>query len=153
MCRRRSRHSPYEDALDTSTKVNDELELSAMRLVPSMSNLSRLYLTKPNRTTEDENLIGNIAAESVSLFAEQINVDNEILIRTLHRSLRIFSEVSVREGSGRPIWVVDETNNFSEIQDTHAWGREIHLLSESYAPLPHLPFREDPISSGMAGEK
>ena len=120
-----------------------------MRPIPSMPNLLGLYLTRTtitNYTTEDKSLIGNIAAESLSHSTEQVNLDNEILIRTLQRSLRDFSEVFVHEGSGRSIWVVDEINNFNRIKDTHAGGREIHLLPRPYSPPPHLPFREDPIN-------
>lgn len=51
----------------------------------------------------------------------------------------------MHEGSGRPIWVVDDFDNFSTVQDTHAGGREIHLLPEFYTPPPYLPFREDPL--------
>lgn len=68
------------------------------------------------------------------------------MIRTLHRSLGIFSEVFVDEESGRPIWMVDGINTSSKVQDTHAGSREIHLLPESHTPPPHLPFREDPIA-------
>lgn len=149
MCRQLSSNSLYEDALDYLIKDNEELELSPMRPIPSMPNLLGLYPTRTiitNYTTEDENLIGDIAAESLSHFTEQVNLDNEILIRTLHRSLRNFSEVFVHEGSGRPIWVVDETNNFNSIKDTHAGDREIHLLPRPYSPPPNLPFREDPIN-------
>ncbi|MCJ1349457.1 hypothetical protein MMC31_007697 [Peltigera leucophlebia] len=129
VCKHLSSSSLFEDALDHSTKVNEELEFSPLRLIPT-----------------DENVIGNIAAESLSHFIQQVDLENEILIRTLHRSLGIFSEVLVHEGSGRPIWIVSDVEHFSKVQDTHAGGREIHLLPEPYTPRPHLPFREDPIA-------
>lgn len=143
MCRQLSSNSLYGDALDYLIKDNEELELSPMRPIPSMPNLLGLYPTRTiitNYTTEDKNLIGDIAAESLSHFTEQVNLDNEILIRTLHRLLRNFSEVFVHERSGHPIWVVDETNNFNSIKDTHAGGREIYLLPRPYSPPPNLPF-------------
>lgn len=55
-------------------------------------------------------------------------------------------EVFVHEGSGLPIWIVDDVNNFSKDQNTYAEDREIHLLPESHTVLLHLPFREDPIA-------
>ncbi len=52
----------------------------------------------------------------------------------------------MHEGSGCPIWVVDDFDNFSTVQHTHAGGREIHLLPDIYTPPPYLPFREDPLA-------
>jgi hypothetical protein len=64
----------------------------------------------------------------VSLMTQIENSDEEILVRSVHPSLRDCPHVAVIEGAplDRPVWLITP-QNAKFIVSTHAAGREIHV--------------------------
>lgn len=71
--------------------------------------------------------------------------DEELLVRSLHPSLRDCEHVSVVEDGqvGAPLWLV-RASEAKCIKDSHAAGREVHVLPDHSAPP--LKYRSIPAS-------
>lgn len=71
--------------------------------------------------------------------------DEELLVRSLHPSLRDCEQVSVVEDGqvGAPLWLV-RASEAKCIKDSHAAGREVHVLPDHY--VPPLKYRSIPAS-------
>lgn len=133
-----------EDTLHSSTSVSEESGLGPLRLVSGKSitiapNMHILIILA------NSSLLGDRLARVHAHSALAVTPGNEIMVRTLHRSLQNCGEVFVHEQSGKTIWLVSPTNNLTPLRDTHAAGREIHIFPKFELPPPHFRFREDPV--------
>ncbi|KXG51690.1 uncharacterized protein PGRI_090830 [Penicillium griseofulvum] len=77
--------------------------------------------------------------------------EEEILVRSLHPSLKDCNSVSVVEGGPveKPLWLVS-AGSAQYIKNTHAAGREIHVLPKQYLPPVSplgIPVRDVPIEA------
>lgn len=133
-----------EDTLDSSTSISEESGLGPLRLVSSKS-----ITTAPKMhiliLLADSSLLGDPLARVHAHSALAVTPGNEIMVRTLHRSLQNCGEVFVHEQSGKTIWLVSPINNSTPLRDTHAAGREIHIFPKFELPPPDFRFREDPV--------
>lgn len=133
-----------EDTLDSSTSISEESGLGPLRLVSGKSTM-----IAPKRhiliILADSSLLGDPLARVHAHSALAVTPGNEIMVRTLHRSLQNCGEVFVHEQSGKTIWLVSPTNNSTPLRDTHAAGREIHIFPNFELPPPDFRFREDPV--------
>lgn len=133
-----------EDTLDSSIGVSEESGLGPLRLVSGksimiVSNIHILIILA------DSSLLGDPLARAHAHSAMAVTPGNEVMVRTLHRSLQNCREVFVHEQSGKTIWLVSPTNNMTPLRDTHAAGREIHIFPKFELPPPDFQFREDPV--------
>ncbi|KAK2771970.1 hypothetical protein FQN53_004829 [Emmonsiellopsis sp. PD_33] len=118
------------DAVDQDTDINTDSSLPTIRLVDPVSSV-------PNESTE------SVRVQSASSIAP----GQEQIVRTLHRSLARCESVFVYESHGDVIWLVPDSDD-SNLPDTHAAGREIHVLPyfEIQPPSVTTPFYESPIT-------
>ena len=91
--------------------------------------------------------MGDFTARVQAQFASEVTPENEVLIRTLHRSLETCSRLAVHEGNdGHIIWLVLKVDNMTRIWDTHAAGRKIHIFPDFELPPLYMPrYRPDPL--------
>ncbi|KAK2745051.1 hypothetical protein FQN55_006408 [Onygenales sp. PD_40] len=119
------------DAVDQdSTDINTDSSLPTIRLVDPVSSV-------PNESAE------SVRVQSAS----SIEPGQEQIVRTLHRSLARCESVFVYESHGDVIWLVPDSDDLN-LPDTHAAGREIHVLPyfEIQPPSVTTPFYESPIT-------
>lgn len=133
-----------EDTLDSSTSISEESGLGPLRLVSgkSITIAPQVHILI---VLADSSLLGDPLARVHAHSALAVTPGNEIMIRSLHRSLQACGEVFVHEQSGKTMWLVSPTNNSTPLRDTHAAGREIHIFPKFELPPPDLRFREDPV--------
>lgn len=133
-----------EDTSDSSIGVSDESGLGPLRLVSgkSITIVSNMHILI---ILADSSLLGDPLARVHAHSALAVTPGNEVMVRTLHRSLQNCREVFVHEQSGKTIWLVSPTNNLTPLRDTHAAGREIHIFPMFELPPPDFRFREDPV--------
>ncbi|KAK2810197.1 hypothetical protein FQN50_003167 [Emmonsiellopsis sp. PD_5] len=118
------------DAIDQNTDINTDSSLPKIRLIERVSSIS------------------NESAERVRVqFASSIEPGQEQIVRTLHRSLARCESVFVYESHGDVVWLVPDSDDLN-LPDTHAAGREIHVLPyfEIQPPSVTTPFYESPIT-------
>lgn len=133
-----------EDTLDCSTSISEESGLGPLRLVSGKSNTiaHKMHILI---ILAHSSLLGDPLAQVHAHSALAVTPGNEIMVRTLHRSLQDCGEVFVHEQSGKTMWLVSPTNNSTPLRDTHAAGREIHIFPKFELPPPDCRFREDPV--------
>lgn len=133
-----------EDTLDSSTSISEESGLGPLRLVTgkSIKIAPKMHILI---IIADSSLLGDPLARVHAHSALAVTPGNEIMVRTLHRSLQDCGEVFVHEQSGKTIWLVSPTNNSTPLRDTHAAGREIHVFPKFELPPADCRFREDPV--------
>lgn len=98
-------------------------------------------------TEIDSHARGNPTVEATKAhFADTVTPDNERYVRTFHKSLAGATWVAVlTEESGKAIWMVHAEHGLL-VPDTHAGGREIHIVPGFEQPAPmRYPFQEDRI--------
>lgn len=111
-----------------------------------------------NRPAADPSLLEDKSLRAEVQFLAAVTPENEVAIRTLHRTLGACRHVEVhKDYHGKEIWVIQAYDNTIRLQDIHAGDREIHITPSSEVPpvqspdLPTRPINEtDQLSAAIA---
>jgi hypothetical protein len=83
---------------------------------------------------------------AISVLLKNVPKENEVTIRTIHRSFEHCRQVHVIEDhEGRVICIVFARHVVIELWDIHAERREIQVISDHYLPATILNIRDDPL--------
>lgn len=101
-----------------------------------------------NRSAANPSLLEDTSLRAEVQFLAAVTPENEVAIRTLHRTLGACRHVEVHQDyHGKEIWVIPAYENTIRLHDTHAGAREIHILPSSEIPPFNLPIsRPDPLT-------
>ena len=101
-----------------------------------------------NRSAAGPPLLEDTSLRAEVQFLAAVTPENEVAIRTLHRTLGACKHVEVHQDyHGKELWVIPAYDNTIRLHDTHAGAREIHMLPSSEVPPFNLPIsRPDSIT-------
>lgn len=85
-----------------------------------------------NRSAANPSLLEDTNLRAEVQFLAAVTPENEVAIRTLHRTLGACRHVEVHQDyHGKEIWVIPAYENTIRLHETHAGAREIHILPSS----------------------